>query len=62
MSTCLTLSTTKGGTDLGTLVVPFDQTCHPLYKWHMDMNKQQVEIERPCDVTLHAAAFYSGER
>ena len=30
-STCLTLSNTKRGTDLGTLVVPFDQTFHPLY-------------------------------
>ena len=27
----LTLSNTKRGTDLGTLVVPFDQTFHPLH-------------------------------
>ena len=29
--TNLTLSNTKRGTDLGTLVVPFDQTFHPLH-------------------------------
>ena len=29
--TSLTLSNTKRGTDLGTLVVPFDQTFHPLH-------------------------------
>ena len=28
--TNLTLSNTKRGTNLGALVVPFDQTCHPL--------------------------------
>ena len=30
-NTCLTLSNTKRGTDLGTLVVPFNQTFHPLH-------------------------------
>ena len=29
----LTLSNTKRGTDIGTLVVPFDQTFHPLHRW-----------------------------
>ena len=30
--TNLTLSSTKRGTDLGALVVPFDHTCHPLHR------------------------------
>ena len=30
-NTCLTLSNTKQETDLGTLVVPFNQTFHPLH-------------------------------
>ena len=34
MSTCLTTSNTKRVTDLGTLVVPFDQTFHPLHLSH----------------------------
>ena len=29
----LTLSNIKRGTDLGMLVVPFDQTFHPLHLW-----------------------------
>ena len=33
MSTCLTLSNIKRGMDLGTLVVPFDQTFHLFHKW-----------------------------
>ena len=32
-STCVTLSTTKRGMNLGTLVVLFDQTFHPLHKF-----------------------------
>ena len=28
-----TKSNTKRGTDLGTLVVPFDKTFHPLHRW-----------------------------
>ena len=33
-STCLTLSTTKQGMDLGSLVVPFDQTFPPLHLYY----------------------------
>ena len=38
MSTCLTLFNTKRGTDLGTLVVPFDQTFHPLHVYTLDIS------------------------
>ena len=35
--TNLTLSNIKWGTDLGTLVVLFDQTFHPLHKYHNEV-------------------------
>ena len=40
-STCLTLSNTKRGTDLGTLVVPLDQTFHPLHLYLAMRNLQR---------------------
>ena len=36
MSTCLTFSNTKRGTDLGMLVVPYDQTFHPIHVFCVD--------------------------
>ena len=36
-SPCLTLSNTKRGMDLGTLVVLFDQTFHPLHVFNGDI-------------------------
>ena len=52
----LHLSTTKQGTDLGTLVVPFNQTSHLLHLLWTSLKK--TWIEPPCLMDLSSDLYF----
>ena len=44
----LTLSTTERRIDIGTLVVPFQQTSHPLHKYHVVSHQIEPTVHTSC--------------